>query len=193
MIIISVKKKEELSLKLAELFPSPCVCGENLIYAEVQRDGLDTTPRVRGKLDRMLLTVCQERYNPACAGKTQAQCGIEVRTPIQPRVCGENHYRNQLPRSCIDTTPRVRGKHNLGVYTSVRCGYNPACAGKTIFGSRSAGRFRIQPRVCGENKTGAIWLAALEDTTPRVRGKRFEAPIRQFYTRYNPACAGKTC
>ena len=152
----------------------------------------DTTPRVRGKPWPCEGPRMPGRYNPACAGKTSRPSPSRGKRLIQPRVCGENFSLQQRKEHHPDTTPRVRGKHFLGVDTEHTSGYNPACAGKTRRTRRYSGKRQIQPRVCGENARSRLPSATRRDTTPRVRGKRGIRARHVSPFRYNPACAGKT-
>ena len=69
----------------------------------------DTTPRVRGLLDKQKIYSTEDRYNPACAGTTK-MLDEEVDMPeIQPRVCGDYPRMRLNTLKTRDTTPRVRG------------------------------------------------------------------------------------
>ena len=168
------------------------MCGENIGWSSGMTVHNDTTPRVRGKPWPCEGPRMPGRYNPACAGKTSRPSPSRGKRLIQPRVCGENFSLQQRKEHHPDTTPRVRGKHFLGVDTEHTSGYNPACAGKpegnlgvgrrvrynpACAGKTSSARLAsvrttIQPRVCGENASERSTVIVRVDTTPRVRGKQ---------------------
>ena len=87
----------------------PRVCGDYLTITMGRENDNDTTPRVRGLLPPIDFLIVLMRYNPACAGTTQAPVSIKPVVTIQPRVCGDYvavHLCRDVPS---DTTPRVRG------------------------------------------------------------------------------------
>ena len=126
------------------------------------------------------------------SGKTvisPASCGS---TRAHPRVCGENIDCAYYPHGETGSSPRVRGK--LGGQARVDVGLRliPACAGKTPTPTSRAAIGRAHPRVCGENVLLHPRCAGLRGSSPRVRGKREEAPNDVGEPGLIPACAGKT-
>ena len=90
------------------------------------------------------------------------------------------------------SSPRVRGKPaNPGIHTNPE-GLIPACAGKTECHTGKNSRERAHPRVCGENREKHSVHERVRGSSPRVRGKPQQAPIRVNADRLIPACAGKT-
>ena len=70
--------------------------------------------------------------------------------------------------------------------------YNPAYAGTTKRASAESMVTAIQPRVCGDYKVPFIQPEGTADTTPRMRGLRFQPARPKHLFRYNPAYAGTT-
>ena len=129
----------------------PRVCGENCRRARARRPRRGSSPRVRGKPPHYCGRARFSRLIPACAGKTDVLALTCRLLPAHPRVCGENTWMAPTPWSRTGSSPRVRGKRDLGAPLRVGGGLIPACAGKT--GSRAGRRPRrpAHPRVCEEN------------------------------------------
>ena len=92
----------------------------------------------------------------------------------------------------VDTTPHMRGLLLLPVAGALEFRYNPAYAGTTGRPASPVQQGSIQPRVCGDYDSMAIFYKIVIDTTPRMRGLRRHGHFLQDYSRYNPAYAGTT-
>ena len=68
----------------------------------------------------------------------------------------------------------------------------PAHAGKTAWPSPPPTIPRVHPRACGENEEATKTAFILPGSSPRMRGKRLEAPDGVVAARFIPAHAGKT-
>ena len=90
------------------------------------------------------------------------------------------------------SSPRVRGKHPACAFHCSGRGLIPACAGKTGMNTHGVPAKRAHPRVCGENISGALVIACVRGSSPRVRGKPTIANREDYASRLIPACAGKT-
>ena len=109
-----------------------------------------------------------------------------------PRVCGENWIYPTHTTAYAGSSPRVRGKRMGNKRTNESGRLIPACAGKTSNPVADSIISRAHPRVCGENMgTGGV-AEYLGGSSPRVRGKLFEAEERNREGGLIPACAGKT-
>ena len=109
----------------------PRVCGENRRGPHQGRRPQGSSPRVRGKLARVVGDLGALRLIPACAGKTTADVMTSTLMAAHPRVCGENGSTSRRVPSGMGSSPRVRGKPQ-GVDRYHRAaGLIPACAGKT--------------------------------------------------------------
>ena len=206
-------KTRNLSPRSVHLAAHPRVCGENVgvVRDEIARQG--SSPRVRGKHDRIERRARNGGLIPACAGKTQATHLRGLSSAAHPRVCGENVYSSTLPvggsgliPACAGKTskaapptnspngssPRVRGKPGRRVVCAPRTGLIPACAGKTVFGPCCPTYMGAHPRVCGENDATNTAGNIHTGSSPRVRGKRQSEAGITCGPRLIPACAGKT-
>ena len=129
----------------------PRVCGENF-RTKVQEIGtVGSSPRVRGKPAVRAGRARGRGLIPACAGKTSPATASTTKQWAHPRVCGENLARLDRPEPLRGSSPRVRGKRNVGVLHRVPVGLIPACAGKTLASELSTTPEAAHPRVCGEN------------------------------------------
>ena len=170
----------------------PRVCGENLSRIQSKYPFIGSPPRVRGKLEFLLVSGMKERITPACAGKTEYDGKPTLATRDHPRVCGENGSVLCSQRIAQGSPPRVRGKRSPDSgYPHVN-GITPACAGKTILIGYSLAIGKDHPRVCGENGAQTEVYHETLGSPPRVRGKRATGAGRNRRSGITPACAGKT-
>ena len=115
-----------------------------------------------------------------------------VGIPAHPRACGENHAPSLGVRGAPGSSPRVRGKLEVGLLGGGGLGLIPARAGKTTASVRAAARTWAHPRACGENFPAAAPVTRASGSSPRVRGKRAAGRRRGCAGRLIPARAGKT-
>ena len=94
----------------------PRVCGENTREARKLVRSSGSSPRVRGKLSRALMTRSSIGLIPACAGKTSQPRARSWHRSAHPRVCGENLSRGVKNVAGKGSSPRVRGKRNGRVH-----------------------------------------------------------------------------
>ena len=190
----------------------PRACGENDVPAAPVLPQLGSSPRVRGKRGHPPGHRVGAGLIPARAGKT-ARGGRPPRASrAHPRACGENRHCEGGAHGERGSSPRVRGKRPEPRPGFSRLRLIPARAGKQERRSRSPRGARLiparagkttwtasggrgtaaHPRVCGENEVSVRRCASGEGSSPRVRGKRYDAAPRQGLRRLIPACAGKT-
>ena len=170
----------------------PRVCGENPTVQAGKTVTAGSSPRVRGKQERVHRPLVPPRLIPACAGKTRTTSRTVVWSTAHPRVCGENALVEASPLAPIGSSPRVRGKQRRRENGGSDTGLIPACAGKTCRGSRFSRARTAHPRVCGENALTVPIALLAGGSSPRVRGKPPEAGEAVYAWRLIPACAGKT-
>ena len=170
----------------------PRVCGENLYEKYPDSAYSGSSPRVRGKQERVHRPLVPPRLIPACAGKTRTTSRTVVWSTAHPRVCGENALVEASPLAPIGSSPRVRGKQRRRENGGSDTGLIPACAGKTCRGSRFSRARTAHPRVCGENGRRDVLIHADPGSSPRVRGKPPTRPCARPRGGLIPACAGKT-
>ena len=170
----------------------PRVCGENFFNQCSNALSRGSSPRVRGKPGCARALIERDGLIPACAGKTRIRAHRSQQRRAHPRVCGEN---SPLTLSVLQTegsSPRVRGKQNVGIWESSGAGLIPACAGKTVPIQSPSLSPPAHPRVCGENMVISWRLLSLRGSSPRVRGKPLRCGSGTGSRRLIPACAGKT-
>ena len=190
----------------------PRACGENTKASGVPSSGDGSSPRVRGKRCSCGAGSSAVGLIPARAGETRAPTRAPGGRGAHPRACGENRHCEGGAHGERGSSPRVRGKRPEPRPGFSRLRLIPARAGKQERRSRSPRGARLiparagkttwtasggrgtaaHPRVCGENEVSVRRCASGEGSSPRVRGKRYDAAPRQGLRRLIPACAGKT-
>ena len=141
----------ERPLEWRENRAHPRVCGENIHDRRNDRGERGSSPRVRGKQQRVDLVTARSGLIPACAGKTLSCTICGQVQGAHPRVCGENCAVPYIGIEPIGSSPRVRGKLPDGQITELGDGLIPACAGKTLSLDTHHYTRGAHPRVCGEN------------------------------------------
>ena len=150
----------------------PRVCGANPLLFTSSSPYAGSSPRVRGKpyAPQELLEVV--RIIPACAGQTS----VWIRSPRpesdHPRVCGANLVWVPRMSQTSGSSPRVRGKHFVGIQNGTQV--------------------LDHPRVCGANRVDILPLFHVVGSSPRVRGKQAHCGGDELAERIIPACAGQT-
>ena len=105
---------------------------------------------------------------------------------------GENTLAAKLCHVTHGSSPRARGKRDMGKPERQAQRIIPACAGKTIGIRTKFLLFADHPRVRGENNCGYTSATTLAGSSPRARGKLYVYTFVLNYKRIIPACAGKT-
>ena len=170
----------------------PRVCGENCGQREPKGSGRGSSPRVRGKRQRLRIHRVNERLIPACAGKTRLDICPNAPVTAHPRVCGENLWIADSALRRPGSSPRVRGKLIAVRVFEGSSGLIPACAGKTRLATKRAQLLTAHPRVCGENEVVLQGPFSQSGSSPRVRGKHPGRNVVVVEHGLIPACAGKT-
>ena len=170
----------------------PRACGENSHRRWYQAVMSGSSPRVRGKLLQGLDHLRRARLIPARAGKTALDNLALAHRRAHPRACGENAqvYNDILPGG--GSSPRVRGKQDMGRDVPVGNRLIPARAGKTTRRLRRPHQGAAHPRACGENASDRSTSPSARGSSPRVRGKRVLGAEEAVRARLIPARAGKT-
>ena len=170
----------------------PRACGANLYMKMWARGSDGSSPRVRGKLVRVLGRVALGRIIPARAGQTVALLSAANAPPDHPRACGANHSDPRSPRVHSGSSPRVRGKH-VSCFTMRDClRIIPARAGQTYVVMNTTGVDPDHPRACGANADNGQTVATRNGSSPRVRGKLARSAQVGHGVRIIPARAGQT-
>ena len=105
---------------------------------------------------------------------------------------GENFHAQLIASPRVGTSPRARGKLELGDEEAGSLRNIPACAGKTCPGTLAQTSGPEHPRVRGENSMMKTMKILHQGTSPRARGKHVETITLIDPMRNIPACAGKT-
>ena len=129
----------------------PRGCGENTHFRGLEGSWLGSPPRMRGKLEGVVLIGQNLRITPADAGKTFRAVVTSVAGWDHPRGCGENRTRNRVRFFFPGSPPRMRGKPDEVTAYQAEARITPADAGKTAVLVNSCGREKDHPRGCGEN------------------------------------------
>ena len=137
----------------------PRVCGGNASSSGVVGLRWGLSPRVRGKLSRILEIAAKRGSIPACAGETRPALLAGRRIWVYPRVCGGNRGKADGWGRPGGLSPRVRGKRMPPCQASQAAGSIPACAGETKNMRGFAPGRRVYPRVCGGNSGRASTAA----------------------------------
>ena len=132
------------------------------------------------------------RLIPAWAGKTSPFRSARPPSRAHPRVGGENSPDPNSDAICFGSSPRGRGKLEVGVVPGGAEGLIPAWAGKTRCAQGATVACRAHPRVGGENYQAVTFYRSSRGSSPRGRGKRAVMTSAVCPTRLIPAWAGKT-
>ena len=175
--------------------PSPAhprACGENVLAASSASSTPGSSPRVRGKPDRLGGRRRRGRLIPARAGKTTAWARGSLAASAHPRACGENPLSSSSFARGSGSSPRVRGKRRPLPHRRRRGRLIPARAGKTSRPRRPPPSRPAHPRACGENSQHEAFMYPRLGSSPRVRGKHPRRPRTGRGRGLIPARAGKT-
>ena len=170
----------------------PRACGENPTESPAPTQTTGSSPRVRGKPRRDDEQGVRVGLIPARAGKTGVLMVVISFSAAHPRACGENAVSTALTTRGSGSSPRVRGKLDVGDVQPPRGGLIPARAGKTRRSGAACWRWRAHPRACGENGSRSDTGQSGRGSSPRVRGKHSYPRGQRDRYRLIPARAGKT-
>ena len=129
--------------------PRACGANDHPTCGKVSENG--SSPRVRGKLVRVLGRVALGRIIPARAGQTVALLSAANAPPDHPRACGANPPRMASANRGGGSSPRVRGKRMGWHVRAARFWIIPARAGQTPSVSAALIPRPDHPRACGAN------------------------------------------
>ena len=170
----------------------PRVCGKHQAGISATQKALESSPRVRGTLERRRWRQLRHGIIPACAGNTRPSCERGFTARDHPRVRGEHVTVYAWEAHYLESSPRVRGTHPVDFGAVLHVGIIPARAGNTSSFARRSGSTRDHPRACGEHINEMGVGLALMGSSPRVRGTHLTAPLLAFAGGIIPARAGNT-
>ena len=185
-------KTRALSLRFLTGWVHPHMCEENTYQIPVWICGPGSSPRVRGKQGRRRPGQRHEGLIPACAGKTVNIPHCICEEPAHPRACGENREIEFFGWYEQGSSPRMRGKPVDDFQLDRAGGLIPAHAGKTNVLVLQLSNRGAHPRACGENDHEIEDAIREMGSSPRMRGKRFDAHSSAGIGGLIPAHAGKT-
>ena len=113
----------------------PRACGANGQTSIKFNDAFGSSPRMRGKRQRLPQPRCQRRIIPAHAGQTNACDSSASSCPDHPRACGANIISAAFYFAYFGSSPRMRGKHGGQTVTVEYMRIIPAHAGQTYYQS----------------------------------------------------------
>ena len=149
----------------------PRVCGEKVKDCLFSQMCKGSPPRVRGKVAAPRQPCGAARITPACAGKSDSVNGVAPPFWDHPRICGEKQVLGLIGAYVAGSPPRVRGKAPQRHRGEKGGRITPACAGKSMYLSKSSDNSEDHPRVCGEKGRCTGLPAYHRGSPPRVRGK----------------------
>ena len=149
----------------------PRVCGEKRTYRCRSDRRPGSPPRMRGKVNGILIGRLCIGITPAYAGKRAPGTATTRRRRDHPRVCGEKMFCASASVLGMGSPPRMRGKVYKEVCDKLRFGITPAYAGKRVQIPEYLGGGRDHPRVCGEKIRAIFKMAFSLGSPPRMRGK----------------------
>ncbi len=125
-------------------------------------------------------------------GKLVHEFELELVGLDHPRACGANAYAEAHSKNHTGSSPRVRGKLELGRIVLQSRRIIPARAGQTKRPIWPKPRRTDHPRACGANQEVLVLRASFLGSSPRVRGKPGGACACLALVRIIPARAGQT-
>ena len=153
---------------------------------------LGSSPRGRGKPIVVEVAEHSDGLIPARAGKTTPAGGPGAASRAHPRAGGENLRLGRSGVKLGGSSPRGRGKRQIGLAHQLLQRLIPARAGKTAHTETSSSTPRPHPRAGGENGSLSSCRLDGEGSSPRGRGKPCPSPLTSRERRLIPARAGKT-
>ena len=132
------------------------------------------------------------RLIPARAGKTTSFHTVVVMTSAHPRAGGENDCEPYSPSPVRGSSPRGRGKRQLGNRGRGQGRLIPARAGKTVSWVETRAVASAHPRAGGENAAYVGDVPNDTGSSPRGRGKPSCSRSVSAPRGLIPARAGKT-
>ena len=151
-----------------------------------------SSPRGRGKRTQSVGRDHGGGLIPARAGKTASWRWPSLPVKAHPRVGGENGGQGGDRRPLGGSSPRGRGKREVGLAPQLLQRLIPARAGKTGWPSARPGASPAHPRAGGENILNRSPDRLVYGSSPRGRGKRRSRVVSVLAPRLIPARAGKT-
>ena len=148
----------------------PRVCGGPSSSSSSVNSNKGLSPRVRGNPGSAARLSKSQGSIPACAGEPVCCACAALLVRVYPRVCGGTDRSARAEHPVAGLSPRVRGNPP---WRWNHCDMNrsiPACAGEPPWRTRTRGRRRVYPRVCGGTLARRACSRCQTGLSPRVRG-----------------------
>ena len=129
---------------------------------------------------------------PAYAGKTGSLYSPVSLPQDHPRVCGKDHFLNNIFDVFLGSPPRMRERRAVKNLFVCNSGITPAYAGKTRLKARKAKGIWDHPRVCGKDTRLINPFVHDRGSPPRMRERQIFTNSRLIVRGITPAYAGKT-
>ena len=170
----------------------PRACGAHQIRV-AERDAFKgSSPRMRGSLHMFSFPLKQKGIIPAHAGLTARLLASGDPCRDHPRACGAHVERPALMQRPSGSSPRMRGSLGSRAVMRAERGIIPAHAGLTNVERHCGRRYGDHPRACGAHIHNGDARLDVVGSSPRMRGSRPSAGIRNPQTGIIPAHAGLT-
>ena len=151
-----------------------------------------SSPRVRGTVSIPKSKASSIRFIPACAGNSIVEKSRAQRSPVHPRVCGEQPETVSHANVHDGSSPRVRGT-GIAIPDGQEIDrFIPACAGNSVKDLGLKILKPVHPRVCGEQIRTSEQIRVSRGSSPRVRGTDDVRASQSIQFRFIPACAGNS-
>ena len=182
-----------LTYPMPSVADHPRACGANDFISDIVASLCGSSPRMRGKPERLFVRACRPRIIPAHAGQTGERPSNARPLADHPRACGANlQLVEGFGGSFFGSSPRMRGKL-LNCATPVEIlRIIPAHAGQTSTPSSLSNHCSDHPRACGANVSSDGMLSRCTGSSPRMRGKLVSRHAVDADVRIIPAHAGQT-
>ena len=181
-----------LPLKSPFTTDHPRACGANNHAIRSNRQDSGSSPRMRGKLAQLLLTIDTRRIIPAHAGQTTRPTPAMMPSTDHPRACGANAIHPLRTRYDLGSSPRMRGKPRVCSGLAAVRRIIPAHAGQTTGVQPVCTQPPDHPRACGANDALFPMPDVTRGSSPRMRGKPTTTTSIYADARIIPAHAGQT-
>ena len=162
------------------------------MYPSILRDEWGSSPRMRGTLREIGVSLLYCGIIPAYAGNTCPAILRRCRTRDHPRVCGEHTVTPTGIGTVKGSSPRMRGTQVPPAGIEPAIGIIPAYAGNTISVPFRIQYLRDHPRVCGEHLEITPVRTITKGSSPRMRGTPESSGMFTVPVGIIPAYAGNT-
>ena len=152
---------------------------------------VETPPRVWGRPPVSVSRWQGNGNTPTCVGKTDDMRTIMEFSRKHPHVCGEDPPIPQARSSPRETPPRVWGRQPGSSAGKNSRRNTPTCVGKTFRHGLFSLLCRKHPHVCGEDYSCLSCFQAVEETPPRVWGRRCVPPLNTMSLGNTPRVWGR--